>query len=376
MEEDLQRAQRLESIGLLAGGIAHDFNNLLQALLGNLSLCLLYIDKEDKAYEKLVAAEKAAFRTKDLTQQLLTFSKGGTPIKKTLAIKALIKETTSFALLGSNINCKYNIFDDLWLVDVDEGQLGQVLQNLTINADHAMPEGGIITVLAKNIFLKEGELPRLTGERYVMISVKDKGTGILKDHLPIIFDPYFSTKQKGSGLGLAVSYSIIKNHDGLLTVESDVGQGSEFFIYLPASQTQDLDQSESSKLANKGEGKILIMDDDVSVLSVAVEMLEYLGYDVDTASDGNKAIDSYNESIKAGHPYNLVILDLTVPGGMGGKETIKKLNELDSNVKAVVSSGYASDPIMANYRDYGFRGVMEKPYTIDQLSSVLAKLLQ
>jgi len=408
MEEELIKAQKLESVGVLAGGIAHDFNNLLTAILGNISLARMYADPKDKMFERLTEAEKVSLRAKDLTQQLLTFAKGGAPVKRVTYIGELIKDSASFAVRGSNVRCEFSIPDDpstssgqapstssgqapstgastelgegsgqaLWWVEVDEGQMSQVINNVVINAQQAMPEGGIIKVRAENMTVGAGFKPAPTIEdgKYVKITIEDRGIGIPKEHLPKIFDPYFTTKQKGSGLGLATAYSIIKKHDGFITVESKVGVGTTFYIYLPASQKEILRKEEGEKLL-VGKGKILVMDDEKVVREVAGNMLDILGHEVEFASDGAEAIESYKIARESGQPFDVVILDLTVPGGMGGKEAIRKLLEIDPGVKAIVSSGYSNDPVMAEFRGYGFRGVIAKPYKIKELSEVLYNVI-
>ncbi len=372
MEQDLQRAHKLESLGILAGGIAHDFNNLLQSIIGNISLAKMYSNKDDKVYAKLDETEKAASRATALTLQLLTFAKGGAPIKTATHIDEIIKDSASFSLQGSNVSCEYSFADDLCLVDVDEGQISQVIQNLVINSNHAMPDGGVITIKAENFRIDPGDVTPLEVGRYVKISIHDQGIGIPKEHVSRVFDPYYSTKKTGSGLGLAVAYSVIKNHSGLLTVESDVGHGATFNIFLPASDADH--QAEVSvqneKAVHTGKGRVLVMDDETKVLEVAVEMLEILGYEATTTPDGSSALEQYSKAMIE-KPYDFVILDLTVPGGMGGKETVRKLLELNPDVRALVSSGYANDPIMAEYSRYGFYGVIPKPYTIENLSKVL-----
>ena len=374
MEQDLQRAHKLESLGILAGGIAHDFNNLLQSIIGNISLAKMCVNKEDKIYSKLAETEKAASRATALTLQLLTFAKGGAPIKKTTHIPDVIKNSASFSLQGSNVRCEYFFANDLWLVNVDAGQINQVIQNLVINSDHAMPGGGIIEIHAENCRIKAGDAPSLDEGQYVQISIKDNGIGIPEEHLSRIFDPYYSTKQTGSGLGLAIAYSIINNHSGQLTAESEVGKGATFTILLPASDTDHQEISvNDQETVYTGKGKVLIMDDDALLLEVASEMLEALGYEVTTALDGKIALEEYKATM-ANKPYDFVILDLTVPGGMGGEETISKLRELNQKVKVLVSSGYANDPIMAEYSRFGFCGVIPKPYTIENLSKVLNNL--
>ena len=374
METELARMQRLESIGILAGGIAHDFNNLLMAILGNISIAKLYA-REDKAVASLKEAERACLTAKNLTQQLLTFSKGGAPIKKTTSIAELIKGAVGFALSGSSVKCEFFIPDDLWFADVDEGQISQVIQNLVINADQAMPKGGIIKVQAENVVVKQRDNLPLKEGKYVKISISDQGIGIAKEHIPKIFDPFFTTKQSGSGLGLATAYSIVKRHDGYITLESQVDVGTTFYIYLPASDKEiRIEEKKIDKLP-KGKGRVLLMDDEEMVLEVVGNMLKYLGYKVEFAKDGSEAIKLYREAKAKGHPFDVVIMDLTIVGGMGGEETIKKLIAIDPEVKAIVSSGYANDPIMANFKKHGFSAVMTKPYNLKELSETLQKVI-
>jgi PAS domain S-box-containing protein len=370
LEQELLRTQKLESLGILAGGIAHDFNNILTAILGNANLAKMYT-KEVNIVEKLIKIEKASLQAKDLTQQLLTFSKGGAPVKKTTDIAELIKDTTSFALRGSNMRYTFVMPDTLWPVEIDAGQISQVINNIVMNADQAMPGGGVIQVHAENVQGTD-DLP-LKGGNYVKVSITDQGVGIPKKYLSNIFDPYFTTKQKGSGLGLSTCYSIIKNHEGLIEVESTVGVGTTFHVYLPASQ-KTTEEKEKKRGLIKGEGRVLLMDDEAFVLETASEGLQYLGYTVVTATDGKKAIDLYKKAQKT-NPFDVVIMDLTVPGGMGGKETIKMLREIDPSVKAVVASGYSTDPIMSHYREYGFDSVVVKPYTIADLSRALQEVM-
>lgn len=371
MEEDLLRAGKLEAVGLLAGGIAHDFNNILAAILGNLSLMMMSTDPKDPFYRRLSDAERASLRARDLAQQLLTFAKGGAPVKKTVFMKELLEESIRFALSGSNVGAEFFFSDDLWPVEIDEGQITQVVHNLVINAQQAMPEGGIIQVRAENYLAAEREkrLPLPQG-RYVQISIRDFGIGIPKEHLPRIFDPYFTTKQKGSGLGLTTSYSIIKKHDGYMTADSELGKGSTFSIYLAAS-SHDVEPERRSEAPLRGAGKILIMDDERAVREVAGELLGFLGYRVGHAEDGAEMIARYREASASGEPFDLVIMDLTVPGKMGGKEAIQRLLEIDPHVKAIVSSGYSNDPIMGDYARYGFKGVIAKPYQLQELSKTV-----
>lgn len=376
LEEKLLKAEKIESLGVLAGGIAHDFNNLLNAIMGNIELAAMDVDTDDRIRESLTRAEKAAFRAKDLAQQLLTFSKGGAPVKKTASIIELIKDSADFAIRGSNARCNFNLPEDLWKVEIDFGQMSQVINNIVLNAVNAMPGGGQVDIIAENVVIG-GDKPELKQGEYVKVSIKDAGSGIPKKYLSRIFEPYFTTKHTGSGLGLATTYSIIKRHEGLIEVESDLEKGTTFSIYIPAVLgNRALSEHVIEKLSShKDKGKILLMDDDDMIRFTTSIMLKRLGYDVIAAAEGNEAIEKYKTAKKSGKPFDAVILDLTIPGGMGGKATIENMLEFDPGVKAVVSSGYSSDAIMANYRQYGFSGVLTKPYQTKDLSSVLQKVL-
>ncbi len=378
MEADRDRASRLESIAILAGGIAHDFNNILTAILGNISLARIYEDT-DRISERLVESEKACMQAKNLTEQLLTFSKGGAPVKKITSVKELLKNATRFVLRGSNVSHELSISDDLWPAEIDEGQTSQVIQNLVINADQSMPEGGTIKVQAENVVVSAKDTLPLKDGEYVKISIQDQGIGIPEEHLQRIFDPYFSTKQKGSGLGLATVYSVIKNHDGYITVDSQVGIGSTFYAYFPASPGQLPVKEEEENVEIKpvaGRGRVLVMDDEENIRELAREMLGNLGYEVTTAIDGAEAIKLYRDARDSGQPFDAVITDLTVPGGMSGKEAIQQLVKIDPGIKAIVSSGYSNDPIMANFREYKFKGAIAKPYRTRELSILLHEVLR
>ncbi len=373
IEQEMLKTQKLESLSILAGGIAHDFNNILTAILSNANLARMYAEDE-RVTEKLTKIEKASLQAKDLMQQLFTFSKGGAPVKKPVSLKELIKDSASFALRGSNVRCHLYLPDDMWSVDVDAGQISQVMNNIIMNADQAMPEGGIIQVRAENVVIEE-DAPPLKKGFYVKVTVTDQGIGILDTHLQRIFDPYFTTKQKGSGLGLSTAYAIINNHDGYITVESELGMGSTFCIYLPASGERGERKTEKPGKLREGKGRILLMDDEESILEAAGELLQVLGYTVETVREGKEAVHLYEKALELEKPFDAVIMDLTIPGGMGGKETIQNLLKIDPQVRAIVSSGYADDPVAVDYGEYGFCGVVTKPYTVKELSETLHKAL-
>ena len=376
MERELIKNEKLESVGILAGGIAHDFNNILTALLGNVTLARMYATNPPKIIERLNEAEKAAMRARELTQRLLTFSKGGQPMKKITTLKNALSESVLLSLSGSKTRPELGIADELWNVDIDEGQITQVFNNLIINADQAMPNGGILKVKAGNLIVTDDKAMQLPAGDYIRITFTDQGEGIPPENLVKIFDPYFTTKKGGSGLGLATAYSIIKNHNGKIEVESTPGAGSTFTIYLPAYKVQMPSPAESCKPEISGSGRILVMDDDDVVREIASDMISSLGYDVVTVSDGNEALQKYREAREAQAAFDVVIMDLTVPGGLGGKETIVRLREVDPQVKAIVSSGYSNDPIMSRYQAFGFRGVVAKPYSLAELSRVLKQVIE
>ena len=369
METEMLRTEKLESVGVLAGGIAHDFNNILTAILANISMSRLAVKDNAKVDSRLEEAEKACSRAKSLTRQLLTFTSGGTPVKSPTSLKELVRESCLFALRGSNVSCEFDFQKDLWPVEADEGQISQVIHNLIINSDQAMPHGGSINVSIRNLVIEENG--RLSPGHYTAIKIEDHGVGIPADYLEKIFDPFFTTKEKGSGLGLATSFSIVHQHDGHIEVRSEPGTGTTFTIYLPAMPKGELPERNLSSSPVPGKGKILVMDDDPAIRDLLAIMLTDLGYEAQFAGDGEKAIDLYKKASEAQSPFDLVILDLTVPGKMGGKEAMAKLQEIDPHVRAIVSSGYSTDPIMAEYQSHGFKGVVTKPYDIQELSRVL-----
>lgn len=378
--KQLYHAQKMESVGILAGGIAHDFNNLLTVILGNISLAKSDIDPEDRVFNVLLEAEDASLRAKDLTQELLTFSKGGEPIKRTISIAKLIKDTVNFTIRGTNVTCKFEIPDNLYNIDGDDVQITQVISNIIINADQAMLEGGTIRVRCENVTISsENENTTLPeNKNFIRISIEDHGTGMPKEQISLIFDPFFTTKEKGSGLGLATAYSIIKKHGGQITVESEVGAGSTFYIYLPAAQKKVSPKADVDVIEKPSEGsgeRILVMDDDENIRFLLSEIMTSYGYMTESACDGAQAIELYKKAYESTNQFDLVILDLTIPAGIGGKETIKELIKIDPDVKGIVSSGYSNDAIMANYRQYGFSGVISKPYRPDDLVRIVQDVL-
>jgi len=375
MEEELRKAQRIKSLGTLAGGIAHDFNNVLTAILANISLARIFSDLPNDISEVLADAEKASLQAKKLTQQLLSFAKGGAPIKKTMSISDLLRDTAAFSLSGSNVRHEFSLPEDLWPVDIDEGQIGQVIQNLTINADQAMPDGGLVRIQAENAVLGEREGFPLKAGRYVRISITDQGKGIAAKDLPNIFDPFFSTKQKGSGLGLTTTFTIVNNHYGHIGVESEKTKGTTFHVLLPASEKSPLPLGQEENRPVKSGGRVLLIDDEEIVLSVTSKVLKRLGYDVESAQNDTKGIKLYEKALKGKRPFDVVIMDLTIPGGMGGKAAIKELKSIDPDVKVIISSGYSNDPIMSRFKQYGFSGVVTKPYQIEDLAKTIHRIM-
>ncbi len=378
LEEERLKTQKLEAIGILAGGIAHDFNNLLQGVFGFISLAKLTSDDREQSVCALSEAEKALHQSVRLTNQLLTFSKGGKPVKRPVDVRPVIESGAKFALSGSRSDYRIDIDPDLWMMEADEGQICQVIQNIVLNADQAMPEGGRVEISARNLHAQgKGQIPGLAKGTYVEITVKDSGIGIPEHYLGRIFDPYFTTKEKGSGLGLATSYSIIKSHNGAITVRSEAGRGTTFSIYLPADTAATKEthpQPTATEVAGPA-GKVLVMDDEQVIRDVAGALISALGHTVEYAANGQEAVEKYEAAKRSGRKFDVVILDLTIRGGMGGAETLEKLLEIDPDVKAVVSSGYSDDAVTANYREQGFRAFLKKPYDVTGLGELLNTML-
>lgn len=376
-EQELIKAKKLESIGVLAGGIAHDFNNILAAILGNLDLSLLDHNLSAETQKLLHEAIKASHRARDLTQQLLTFAKGGEPIKEVASLTEVVKDSADFILRGDKVACHYVFPEDLWLVDIDKGQISQVVQNIILNASNAMPDGGTIEVSCENVHSDDSTaLISSQIAHFVKMEIQDNGIGIPANVLDKIFDPYFSTKQKGNGLGLAITHSIISKHGGHISVQSPPGAGTTFTIYLPASTESSipLKKKEEAKLIAK-KSRIMIMDDEEMVRNITQAMLRQMGHDVVLVEDGTEALRLYKETIGSETPIDLIIMDLTIPGGMGGKAAAQEILTVDKRAKIIVSSGYSNDPVMANFKDYGFCAAIAKPYQLPELTKTISKSL-
>jgi PAS domain S-box-containing protein len=368
LEEEQIRAGKLESVGLLAGGIAHDFNNYLTAVLGNLSLA--HGATGDELEDLLERTEHGIKRAQRLTQQLLTFSKGGAPVVRPTDLRELVQDTAEFATRGKNVRCDFDLAPDLWPSEVDPAQISRVVQNLAVNAAQAMPDGGVIRISARN----HGRVPRLGAGRFVRLSVQDEGPGITAENLPRIFEPYFSTKSGGSGLGLATAFRIVRQHRGDVTVTSDPGCGATFDVFLPASDLSPVAEAPVPSKPVRGVGRVLVMDDEQAIRDVARAMLRRLGYEVDCVANGDDAVALYRDAREHGKAYDVVLLDLTVPEGLGGLDTMQRLLNQFPDVVAVVSSGYSSDPIMAEFQEYGFAGVLPKPYRLDEMAGVMDRV--
>ena len=381
-EDELQRTRQLESIAALSGGIAHDYNNLLTVIIGNVSLIQSYVDPQDIIYKLLNEVNEAAIVAKSLTQKLITFSRGGAPLKETTDMAALVRSVTEFSLSGSNIRCQFDVADDLWLVDVDKTQVSQAVHNLVMNAREAMPEGGVITVLAGNVQNIDG-VRAPTASRWVRLSIIDQGKGIAPEDMDKIFNPYFSTKQrgnqKGTGLGLSICHSIIRNHDGKMAIDSSPGAGTTVNLYLPASMNAlpAISAAKPCKLMTPipGCGRILVMDDEEMIINMAGRILARLGYESAFARNGSEAVALYEEALNTEQPFDAVVLDLTVRGGMGGEEAMHHLLDIDPQVKGIVSSGYSDSPVMQHYKKYGFSAAAGKPYSLIELSQALDHVL-
>lgn len=375
IEEQMLQTSKLESVGLLAAGIAHDFNNILTSIVGNISIVKHKMPESSELYHHIRDAENASFKAKELTGQLLTFAKGGAPVKKVTSLAAILKDTATFILRGSGIQCHFHIDDSVYLAEVDEGQIAQVIQNLVINAREAMEDHGELHITAKNIDDNDPVHAIIGNDRYIKITIQDNGPGIQSEHIEKIFDPYFTTKPHGSGLGLTVVYSIIKQHGGYIFVDSKPGAGTQFDIYLKATKKHiEMIAGDSNSITINGKGKVLVLEDDENIQFILRTMLEELGYEVDIATDGDQAFNKYLLSKESGQDYSFAIMDLTIPGKKGGKDTITQIRKIDYDFKVIVSSGYSNDPVMSNYQDYGFNGILPKPYRFEDLKQIIAAI--
>jgi two-component system, cell cycle sensor histidine kinase and response regulator CckA len=379
MEEEVMKSKNLQSVGTLAGGVAHDFNNLLMAIIGNIALAKIHAPKGGKTVDYLTEAERMVFMGKNLTHQLLTFSHSIDTVKKITDIGPLIKETTEKTLRGSSIKLSYLIPADLSLVEVDEDQIRQVIQNIIVNAKEAMPAEGALHVSCENVNITPQHKLPPTLEEYIRIVIQDEGVGISEENLSKIFDPYFTTKdmgsQKGVGLGLAICYSIIKKHNGYILVDSVPGKGTTFQIYLPVYKQQVLSISVERKISSRGRGRILVVYDEEMVLKIAEKLLLHMGYEVITTQTGEEALWLYRQAMESGKPFDVVILDLSMDSGLGGPEVMVELLVIDPNVKAIISSGYLHDPVIINFENYGFVGILTKPYDPNELDEKLQNII-
>lgn len=369
--------EKLKSVGVLAGGIAHDFNNLLAAILGNIELAKAYTDTNNKAHPLLKESQKAAIRAKGLSQQLLTFATGGEPVKHTSSIAKIITDSANFVLHGSSVVCDYHIPNDLWPAEVDTGQISQVIQNIILNACYAMPNGGVVEINCQNIPDISKELSSLPFGQYLKISIVDSGSGIPQKNIDKIFDPYFSTKQEGSGLGLAICHSIICKHGGNISVQSEINQGTAFTIFLPAS-SHILEEPTLSKhdiAEPKHKATIMVMDDESIVRYMVKQMLSHSGHEVLMAENGHEAIELYTEYVNSNRSIDIVFMDLVIPGGKGGKETVLEILKINPDAKVVVASGYSNDPIMANYQKHGFIASIVKPFQLSEVNKLINEIL-
>ncbi|MBD3390837.1 MAG: response regulator, partial [Chitinivibrionales bacterium] len=386
VEGELLKAQKLESLGILAGGIAHDFNNILTGIVSGVAAAKMKLESGTTVHELLEQVEKAAFKASALTQELLTFSQGGEPVREPASIRELVRQTIKLPLHGSNVTYSLDLPDDLLTVVMDKHQMGQVLSNLFLNASQAMPGGGKITIQGSNVMIGEVSAPSeievkaidetvpLGDGLYVKIEVRDTGMGIPPGNLERIFDPYFTTKSGGTGLGLATVYSVMQKHKGHVTVHSDIGQGTTFVLYLPATLERAAEEKVREGRSGAPGGSVLVMDDDNTILFTMQRFLSAVGYTVTCVKDGEQAVREYRAASDRGEPFSAAILDLTIPAGMGGKETVKELLTLDPDARAIVISGYSDDPILANYKDHGFVGVLRKPFKPDELDSLLRQV--
>jgi len=387
-EEDHKQIEKLEAIGVLAGGIAHDFNNILMAIVGNVSMAKQYAGKQDSIFPLLSAIEEACRRASDLTHQFLTFSSGGKPFKERGSIADILREASAEALKGSAVSCRMNIAEDLSDVEIDSQLIRHAINHIIANSRDAMSSGGVLSIEAENVFLRQGQSmadqPLDTGH-YVRVTLKDEGKGIAETLLPRIFDPYISTKEigvrKGKGLGLTITHSIIQKHHGHIQIQSQSGQGTTVTLYLPVFQkkteTALLPESDEKSVfyLHSDKKRILLMDDETMIREITGEMLLHLGYDVECAENSDQAVALYRLGLESEKPYDVSILDIHIPDGVGGIETLQRLRTIDPGIKAIVSSGYSVDSVSTDFGKYGFAGCLAKPYRLEELDKTLHDVL-
>jgi two-component system, cell cycle sensor histidine kinase and response regulator CckA len=375
-EQERLTTSKLESLGTLAGGIAHDLNNILTVIAGNIGLAQIETpENATHLHSFLSRAGQAAQHAAQLSNQLLTFSKGGTPLKRVASISKIIRQATEFSLHGSNLCAELNVPDELWKAAIDPGQIEQVVNALVINAREAMPGGGLVKVSARNVELDTNSGLPLRPGRYLKVSVADNGHGIDPASLTKIFDPYFTTKPSSSGLGLSISYSVVKKHAGILHLERSTPEGSTFAFYLPATEDESpLEQTPAAgQVLHFNNQRVLVMDDEAAIRDLTSELLATLGYEVTTVPDGAEALKTYERAMQSGENFQAVILDATIRGGMGGVATIERLRDLDPNVNAIICSGYSDEAALAEFLTYGFRAALPKPFTRHDLANVMER---
>lgn len=369
LEREMLRSRNLESLGALAGGIAHDFNNMLAVMLNNVSVARNMLEPQTPAYGKLLGVEGKFVHARDLTRQLMTFADGGAPLRQTTSVGSLLEDTVRFGLSGSGVRVSFGIPSSLWSAKIDAAQISQVINNIVLNAIDAMQGSGMLNVSVENVEIKSGDSLLLRPGDYVRLEISDSGPGIPEDVLPRIFDPYYTTKSHGTGLGLAISYSIVKRHEGYIQADSPPDGGACFTIFLPATLEEEMCNDEPEYTT--GRLKVLVMDDEQGMRESTAEVLSILGHEVDVANDGQEAVDAFAQALGSDARFDVVILDLTVPGGMGGKEAATRIRGLDGRVKIVLSSGYSNSLTLSEYGKYGFDGALIKPYRLEELKRVL-----
>lgn len=375
LEGELLRASKLESVGVLAGGIAHDFNNLLAIVMGNLQLALLDGPTAASGGRWLHEAERGTIRARELTQQLLTFAKGGEPVRAAVRLTDVVRDAAEFALHGAAVRCEFDLETDVRAADADKGQIGQVVQNLVLNAVQAMPGGGVIRLGLRNDRIEDGAVAALVAGDYIKLSITDTGKGIAPEQLGRIFEPFFTTKEHGTGLGLATVYSVVQKHRGHVTVESELGRGTTFHLWLPAARAEPLAPVISVTSLEPLKGRVLLMDDEEPIRVMTGRLLTRLGLEATVTSDGGEAVKQFALAQISGQPFDVVIMDLTVPGAMGGAAAMREILKIDPGARGIVSSGYSSDPVMANYREHGFRGSVPKPYRVGDFAQTLREVM-